>query len=90
MRHCGGARNQPSPAMDHPRLHFLSGFSRWTCLVYALMVALLPAGASAAERVRVLKSKPTAGWRPLDVTVPANCGAVTVQRHQMRDGWTIC
>ena len=36
----------------------------------------------------MLKSKPTADRRALDVTVPANCGAVTVQRHQMRDGWS--
>ncbi len=36
----------------------------------------------------MLKSKPTADRRALDVTVPVNCGAVTVQRHQMRDGWS--
>jgi hypothetical protein len=36
----------------------------------------------------VLKSKPTPDRRALDVTVPANCGAVTVQRHQMRAGWS--
>jgi len=53
-----------------------------------LIVALSPADAAAAERVRVLKSKPTADRRSLDVTVPADCGAVTVQRLQMRDGWS--
>jgi hypothetical protein len=52
--HCGGARNQPSQARNHPHLHFLSGFSRWACLVFTFWVAILPAGASAAERIRML------------------------------------
>lgn len=73
--------------MPH-RFHFLSSFSRWGCLALALLVALLPAGASAAERVRVLKSKPTTDRRALDVAVPANCIAVTVQRFQMPEGWS--
>jgi hypothetical protein len=70
------------------RFQFLSSLSRLACVFFALIVALSPADASAAERVRVLKSKPTADRRSLDVTVPADCGAVTVQRLQMRGGWS--
>jgi hypothetical protein len=70
------------------RLRFRPAFARLAFAFLALLLASVPADSSAAERVRVLKSKPTADRRSLDVTVPADCGAVTVQRHQARAGWS--
>ena len=68
------------------RPRFFASAARWGALVLAVIAALLPAEATAA-RVRVLKSTLTADSRGLDVTVPADCGAVTVQRRQLPGGW---
>ncbi len=55
--------------------------------VLALLVAFLPTEASAA-RVRSLPMQVANDRRSVEITVPADCPAVTVQRFQLRGGWT--
>ena len=75
-----------TPSSMNARPRFFPSAVRLGAVVLAVIAALLPAEATAA-RVQVLKSTLTADARGLDVTVPADCGAVTVQRRQIPGGW---